>query len=358
VTSVPPPLPVAYQSAKAVPPPVKLPRETVSEPVSPSRAPEVPETKPKEKAAPLLPGLTLEAFMGVKLFAWLGGLALFLGIAFFVRYSFEHNLITPEMRVALGAMAGLGLIGGGLWMPRPKFAVTAQTLCATGIVTLYAVIFGAYSLYHFLGLSAAFAIMAVITAAAFFLAVRMDAQVVAILGLLGGFLTPLLLSTGQDNPAGLFTYLAILDAGLIAVALRQRWRYLVMLAAITTAIMQWMWVGTFFAPAKVGIGAAIFLGFEALFLIPFWWSNRDATGDRWTTRASSISAAVALAFAAYLLDFAELGHQPWICLSILLAADAGLVVLPLRRNALQGAPFFRRRRRVSHPGSLEFALSQ
>ena len=278
--------------------------------------------------------------MGVKLFAWLGGLALFLGIAFFVRYSFEHNLITPQMRVAIGALAGLGLIGGGLWMPRPKFAVTAQTLCATGIVTLYAVTFGAYSLYHFLGLPAAFAIMTVITAMAFILAVWIDAQVVAILGLLGGFLTPLLLSTGEDNATGLFTYLAILDVGLIAVALRKRWMHLVALAAVATAVMQAMWVISFFAAARVGVGAVIFLGFEALFLVPFWWSNRDAAGEPWTTRASGVSAAAALVFAAYLLGFAELGQKPWVCLSILLAADAGLVMWPVRRNALQRGPLY------------------
>jgi len=62
------------------------------------------------------------------------------------------------------------------------------------------------------------------------MAVRLDAQVVAILGLLGGFLTPVLLSTGQDHPLGLFSYIALLDAGLIAVVARKRWNYLVLLA--------------------------------------------------------------------------------------------------------------------------------
>ena len=62
--------------------------------------------------------------------------------------------------------------------------------------------------------------MALITTTAFLLAVRLNALVVAILGMLGGFLTPILLSTGQDNPLGLFGYIAILDAGLIVVALQ------------------------------------------------------------------------------------------------------------------------------------------
>jgi uncharacterized membrane protein len=335
-TAVPPPLPVVAASAKAAPPPSvtepPLPRETAS--ASPSEAPA------SAKEAPLFPAFTLEAFMGVKLFAWLGGLALFLGIAFFVKYSFEHNLITPAMRVAIGAATGVGLIVGGLLIPRPKFAVTAQTLCATGIVSLYGVTFGAYSLYHFVGLIPAFAIMAGITAAAFLLAVRMNAQVVAILGLLGGFLTPIVLSTGENNPVGLFTYLAVLDAGLMAVALRQRWRHLVTLAAVATALMQFAWTSAFFTPAQVGIGAIVFLGFEALFLFPFWRCNDDHSGDGWTTAASGITAGTALCFAAMLLGHGELGHKPWIVLSITLLADAGLVLWPLRRAALQSAPLF------------------
>jgi len=317
-----------------------IPGENVTPPLSPSWDPKVSDEPPKEKEKSLLPEFTLEAFMGVKLFAWLGGLAFFLGIVFFVKYSFEHNLITPQMRVAIGAITGLGLVAGGLFMPRPKFAVTAQTLCATGIVTLYGVTFGAHAFYHFLGILPAFAIMAVITAAAFLLAVRLNAQVVAVLGLLGGFLTPLLLSTGQDNPVGLFTYLAALDVGLIAVALRQRWRYLVTLGAVATALLQLAWIAAYFAPAKVGTGAVVFLGFEALFLLPFWLCNREAAGDVWTTAASGVSAGTALIFAGHLLNFADLGQRPWISLSILLAADAGLVVWPVRNPIRQAGPLF------------------
>jgi uncharacterized membrane protein len=272
--------------------------------------------------------------MGVKLFAWLGGLALFLGVVFFVKYSFEHNLITPQMRIAIGALTGFGLIAGGLLVPRPRFTVTAHTLCATGVVILYGVTYAASAFYHFVHLTPAFAIMAAITAAAFLLAVRLKAQVVAILGLLGGFLTPLLLSTGQNHPIFLFSYLAFLDVGLIAVAFRRRWLYLVTLAAIATAVMQLGWLQRNFASPEVGIAATIFLGFEALFLISFWL---DA-GEAWTRAASAVSAAVALIFAASLLLWQDLGQKPWICLSIALAADAGLVAWPLRRRTLQSGP--------------------
>ena len=166
--------------------------------------------------------------MGVKGFAWVGGLALFLGIAFFVKYSFDNNLIPPQLRAAIGFMAGVGLLIGGVALSRKNYAALSQTLCATGVVVLYAVTFACRALYHFdfFGPIPTFLLMVLITATAFLLAVRLDALVVAILGMLGGFLTPVLLSTGQDNPLGLFGYIAILDTGLILVSLHRRWNFL------------------------------------------------------------------------------------------------------------------------------------
>src|ERR1051326_2567882 len=66
------------------------------------------------------PAINWENFLGVKLFAWVGGLALFLGVAFFVKYSFDNNLISPQVRVAIGYLVGAGLIGGGLWLSRER----------------------------------------------------------------------------------------------------------------------------------------------------------------------------------------------------------------------------------------------
>src|SRR5207253_9685484 len=90
-------------------------------------------------AAPARPPINWEQFMGAKLFAWIGGLALFLGVAFFVKYSFEHNLTPPALRVAIGFLVGAALVLGGIALKRKENAVTSQTLCATGILILYAV---------------------------------------------------------------------------------------------------------------------------------------------------------------------------------------------------------------------------
>src|SRR5881275_3574005 len=223
VEAVPPPTPAMIPVpvvSTATPQPPPIPRELLG----PSAL---------QIARPIKPPIDWEQFMGAKLFAWIGGLALFLGIAFFVKYSFEHNLIPPELRVAIGFVVGLALLVGGVLLKREENAVTAQTLCATGILVLYTVTFACRSYYHFafFGLLPTLLLMTLITAVAFLLAVRLSAIVVAILGLAGGFLTPVLLSTGQDHPLGLFVYIALLDIGLLALSQRQGWNVLPTLGA-------------------------------------------------------------------------------------------------------------------------------
>jgi uncharacterized membrane protein len=215
-----------------------------------------------------MPDLNWEQFVGVKLFAWLGGLALFFAAALGLKYSFDHDLVPPALRAAGGFLLGAGLLIGGVVLKRKQYAVTSQTLSATGIVILYAVTFACQTLYHFafFGPIPTFLLMTLITATAFVVAVQLEAQVVAILGMLGGFLTPVMLSTGEDHPLGLFVYIALLDVGLLGVVLRRRWDYLVPLAAVGTALMQLGWYSKFGAPEKVFVTQAVFLGFPLLFL--------------------------------------------------------------------------------------------
>ena len=127
--------------------------------------------------------------MGAKLFAWLGGLALLLGVVFFLKYSIDHGWIPDEVRVAMGFVFGAGLIVGGVRLTTKGYTTPAQTLVGAGVVTLYAVTFVCgKEHYNFLSPVAMFLVMTLITATAFILAVRLEAQVIAILGILG-FLT-------------------------------------------------------------------------------------------------------------------------------------------------------------------------
>jgi hypothetical protein len=225
----------------------------------------------------------------------------FLAVVFFVKYAFDRNLISPQLRVGIGYVVGVGLVLGGLRVPRARYAILAQTFCATGILVLYANSFAAHTYYNFFSTALTFALMTVFTAAAFFLAVRLDGQVIAVLGLLGGFLTPPMLSTGVDRALGLFGYIALLDAGLITIALRKRWQYLLLLGAMATALMQWGWVGQFFEPAKLLTGMGIFLAFAAMFTGAFAAARRKALADGWVFAASVVPAAMAMLFSLHLV---------------------------------------------------------
>jgi hypothetical protein len=346
------PGPIAPPIPVAAPQPISPPFP----PRPPFFVPPIPEELEPVPALKSSPPVNWEQCMGVKGFAWVGGLALFLGVAFFVKYSFDRNLVPPELRVGIGFLAGLSLMVGGVVMSRRNFATLSQTLCATGVVILYAVTFACRSIYHFefFGPIPTFLLMALITTTAFLLAVRLNALVVAILGMLGGFLTPILLSTGQDNPLGLFGYIAILDSGLIVVALNRRWHFLAALAAAGTAFMQTGWTDKFFVHEKyfegnkILIALGVLLGFNALFLAGTWWSTlRKPPNDedslvsathrvwniRWLAGSTLGLVAVALAFTAWFFDFEPLAHRPWLMFGFVFLIDLVVFALVLIDDA-------------------------
>ena len=321
----------------SVPPP--LPQEVIA--AATSAAPQSPAAEPLAPQ-PSLPTINWEQFMGAKLFAWIGGLALFLGVAFFIKYSFEHNLIPPELRVAIGFGVGLVLVAGGLALKRKENVVTAQTLCATGILILYAVTFACRSFYHFafFGLIPTFLLMTLITAAAFLLAVRLNAIAVAILGIAAGFLTPILLSNGQDNPIGLFGYIGLLDIGLLMVARRKEWSALPVLGAVGTVLMQIGWVTQFFLREEYFLGnrvlvpMAIFLGFELLFCAALISTKRSSKSEGALSAAALGIGGAAILWSFYFLSFQTLGNRPALLLSYIFLADFGLLAIAVVKEKL------------------------
>ena len=320
------PTPPVKEAVLPSPPPIPPSPERPSPP--PPVRPVQPPPAPLPPPAPAKP-FDWEAFFGVKLFAWIGGFVLFLGIVFLVKYSFENNLIGPAMRVAIGTVLGLGLIVTGWFTASRNYRVSGQSLCATGVLVLYGNIFAAHVFYHLIDLMPAFAAMALVTAAAFFLAVRMNAQVIVILGLLGGFLTPVLLSTGVDNPTALFGYIAVLNIGVAAVAIRKRWDYLVLLAAAGTIVMEFAWADKFFAVSKANTAFAVFLGFEALFLAIFALARRLHPPANWTARSAIAVALAALAWGFCLLTYRQFGPRPGFLFTYMFLAEAGLIGIAL-----------------------------
>jgi uncharacterized membrane protein len=272
----------------------------------------------------LPPPVNWESILGVKLFAWIGGLALFLGVVFFVKYAFENNFITPVMRIVAGAIVGVLLIGIGVIPALRRYRVPAQSVCATGVLILYADTYAAYSFYDLIPLTLTTALMWILTGVALVLAIRLDAQSVAWLALVGGFLTPFLLRTGYDQPIVLFGYIGVLSCGLAAVSALKRWNYLILLAAIGSVFIEFTSAADFFGQTNADAARIVFLVIQALFLaicIALTWAKSN---DNW-----GIAAAAVAGFAPLLSFIQDPGNN-------LEAGDFGFLTLLLSGAGLVG----------------------
>jgi uncharacterized membrane protein len=314
---IPEPKPLKVESEE-VPQPPPLPAWETEAKSPIEEAPEVPQWETREEPVPAgpvsppKPPFSIEQFLGVKMFAWLGGVAVFFGVIFFVKYAFEHNLIPPALRVAMGFVAGIGFLTAGMWTHRrEKYRVLAQAMCATGVLILYGVSFAAHAVYRFplFNSGVTFALMSLITVTAFLSAVRLNALVIAVLGMLGGFITPVLLPTVHDHAFALFSYIALLDAGLLAVTWRGRWSFLASAAAVGTVLMEIGWVARHFVDGRYFEGPAtlvpmgIFLFFCLLFLAAAWRMKSPREDDLHRSGAACGLLAAAMGLAFYFLEF-------------------------------------------------------
>ncbi|HSB08308.1 MAG TPA: DUF2339 domain-containing protein [Blastocatellia bacterium] len=210
-------------------------------------------------------GPDLESRIGGSWFNRIGVFAIFLGVAFFLKYAVDREWIGPTGRVLIGAAIGIAFLIGGERL-RKRYASYAYGLTGGGIAVLYATVwFASFKQYNLLPPTVAFGLMAAVTATASLLAARYGALPIAVLGLIGGFLTPILLSTGVDNESGLFSYIAMLDLGVLALAYSKQWRSLNYLAFIATVFMFGAWLNEWYLSEK--LWTTIF--FLTLFFIIF-----------------------------------------------------------------------------------------
>jgi uncharacterized membrane protein len=207
-----------------------------------------------------------EQLVGGRLLNRIGALALIIGVGFFLKYAFDRQWITETMRVLLGGGLGVVLLGLGERSHRKGYDVFGQGLVGAGIAILYLSIYASFNFYHLVPQIAAFALMSAVTATAIAMALRRDSIAIALLGWAGGFLTPIMLSTGSANEVGLFTYLLLLDIGLIAaVWKRPTWSAIEIMTGIATWVIYGAWFAEYFTAAKLE-NALLFAGlFWALF---------------------------------------------------------------------------------------------
>lgn len=249
-----PPTELVWELPPELEPVTSAATETGPAPSFDAWKPEAVAGEPQAPAAPQGPGVIERAINGAR--AWLFGgntvlrvgvVLLFLGLAFLLRYATEGVVVPVELRYAGVAAAALGLLGLGWWL-RSRNNNYALMLQGAGVAVLYLTVFAAMRLHPLLDPSAAFGLLVAVTVFSAILAITQDSLGLAAAAALGGFAAPILASTGSGSHVALFSYFALLNAGILAIAWFKAWRMLNVIGFVGTFGIGFAWGARAYTP--------------------------------------------------------------------------------------------------------------
>ncbi len=264
----------APSAPAAAPPPIEDAVAAPSPQPSPQPSPApLPAAAAPRPATAERPSSTLdEAFQRLR--GWLLGgntvmrvglLVLFFGFAFLARYAVEHSLLPLELRLAGIALGGAALLGTG-WRLRRRRPAYAMSMQGGGIAVLYLTVFASMRLYALLPAGLAFALLLAIVALAALLAILQDAQALAVIGSAGGFLAPILASSGQGDHIALFTYYMLLNLGVLAIGWKRAWRGLNLTGFLFTFSIALAWGARDYRPELFASTEPFLIGFFLIYV--------------------------------------------------------------------------------------------
>jgi uncharacterized membrane protein len=240
-------------------------------PVLPPKAP-APNIAPKPVAPPMYTQTTaketapdLESRIGSHWLNRIGIAAVLVGVSYFLKFAFDNNWIGPAGRVTIGLLAGIAVVVWSESFRARGYKVFSYSLKAVGIGVLYLSLWAAFQVYSLFPGGVAFAAMVAVTAATAAMAVSQNAEILAAFALTGGFLTPVLLSTGQNRELALFSYVALLDVASVLLVVLKPWRRLLVLSYVGTLLLYVGWYSSFYTRSQLRLT----LGFATLFFAIF-----------------------------------------------------------------------------------------
>ena len=238
------------------------PAPTIDQPATEQQPPQIVAAPPPSPPSSSLSAYDLESLIGRRWIGWIAVLLILFATAFFLKYAFDNRWIGEVGRVAIGIAAGVVMTSFGFKYFQRSWRIFSQILTGGGVVLLYLSTYAAFGYYHLVPQKAAFVFMAILIAEAAALALLYEAPSIAIMALLGGFLTPLLLHSNRDQYISLFAYIIAIDIG--ALALLKHWRGLRTIAFLGSHILFWLWYDEHYHHEKLG---AVLIFQLALFLI-------------------------------------------------------------------------------------------
>lgn len=197
----------------------------ISRDIEYSEPPELPNSKMESTPTPSKVKLDIEKFIGENLINKIGIIITIIGVAIGAKYSIDNDLISPLTRVILGYLAGVGLLGIGMKLKR-KYESYSAVLVSGAIAIFYFITYAAYSFYELIPQLFTFALMVLFTAFAVVAAINYNRQVIAHIGLVGAYAVPFLLSEGSGEVTVLFSYIAIINIGILIISLKRYWKSL------------------------------------------------------------------------------------------------------------------------------------
>jgi len=221
-----------------------------------------PTSAPRPQSKP-----DLESRIGSHWLNRIGIAAVLIGISFFLKFALENDLIGASGLVTIGLIAGIAIV---LWSERFRrkgYKAFSYSLKAVGIGALYLSLWAAFHVYSLIPNGVAFVMMVVVTASAAAMSLAQDAQILAAFALIGGFSTPLLLSTGVNREIALFSYVAVLDLATLVLLTFKPWRRLLVMSYGGTLLLYLRWYAEFYSRPQLGLTLAFATLFFAIFAV-------------------------------------------------------------------------------------------
>jgi len=260
VKTTPPAVKIDPQPAVSSAPPVSDPLASAPKPAAVIRPPAAPEPprepgRFEEAARSILKkiwswiivgeehrpkGVSMEYAVATNWLLRIGVLVLVIGIGFFLKYSFERGLVGPLGRVSMSMLTGSIMIAAGIRLLGKQYHLLGQGLMGGGMATLYFALYASSMLFGLIRIDVCFLLMILVTLGAGVLSVCFNSMLMAILGIMGGYGTPLMLSTGEGNLVSLFSYMLLLGVGVFGIVHRKNWHLLITLSFVFNYVLYFM----------------------------------------------------------------------------------------------------------------------